>query len=120
MAAKADILVDQGTTFNTQLNLTDDSGQVLDLTGYTAYGQIRQWYTSSTSIPFTTNIPQPNNGIITLSLDANTTAGMYYGRYVYDIIIASSANVITRIVEGILTVTPEVTQLPGVTYPYAY
>jgi hypothetical protein len=120
MAAHADIILDQGTTFNTTLNLTDDNGQPIDLTGYNVLSQIRRWYTSSNSISFAATIPQPNNGIIQLSLDANATAGMYYGRYVYDVITLSSANVITRVVEGILTVTPEVTQLSGVTYPYAY
>ena len=34
MAAKANILVDQGTTFTTALNLTDDNDQAIDLTGY--------------------------------------------------------------------------------------
>ena len=120
MAAKADILVDQGTTFNTQLNLSDDNGQPINLSGYTVTAQIRRWYTPANAISFSTSIPQPNTGIIQLSLDANTTAGMYYGRYVYDVLTINSSNVITRVVEGILTVTPEVTQLPGVTYPYGY
>ena len=110
MAAKADIVVDQGTTFTTTLNLTDDNGLPIDLTGYTVKSQIKRWYTSSTSVSFTTTVPQPNNGIIILSLVANTTGSMSYGRYVYDVITVSSTNVVTRVVEGILTVTPEVTQ----------
>jgi hypothetical protein len=32
------------------------------------------------------------------------------GRYVYDIEAVSGANVITRVIEGIVTVTPEVTK----------
>jgi hypothetical protein len=120
MAAHADIIVDQGTTFNITLNLTDDNGLPINLTGYTVKSQIRRWYTSSNSISFVATIPQPNTGVIILSLDANTTAGMYYGRYVYDVLTISATNIITRVVEGILTVTPEVTQLSGVTYPYAY
>jgi len=111
MAAKANIVVDQATTFNTTLNLTDDAGNPIDLTNYQAEGQIRQWYTSSAAVNFNITIPQPNNGIIYLSLDANTTANMVYGRYVYDIITKSGSGVVTRVVEGILTVTPEVTQV---------
>lgn len=118
MAAKADILVDQGTTFNTLLNLTNDAGQPLDLTGSTVKAQIRKWYTSTTSIDFTAVIQTPNtNGIIELSLAANTTAAMSYGRYVYDVITTVTATgIVTRVVEGQLTVTPEVTQITGVTY----
>jgi len=39
---------------------------------------------------------------------------MDYGRYVYDVISITGSGTVTRIVEGILTVTPEVTT---VTYP---
>jgi len=116
MAAKANILVDQGTTFNTLLNLTDTVGDPFDLTGYSAQSQIRQWYTSSNSVSFTTAISTPTAGSITLSLSANTTAGMLYQRYVYDVVIIDSSNNITRVVEGILTVNPAATQITGVNY----
>jgi len=46
-----------------------------------------------------------------LSLDANTTANLYYGRYVYDVVTIDGTGHVTRVVEGILTVTPEVTQV---------
>jgi hypothetical protein len=110
MAAKANIILDQGTTFTTYLALTDTDGSVLDLTGYTARGQIRKWYTSNSYTTFTITITQPTDGYINLSLTANTTANMEPGRYVYDIEAVSGANVITRVIEGIVTVTPEVTK----------
>jgi hypothetical protein len=109
MAAKANIVIDQGTTFNTQLNLTNNNGQPLDLTGSKAEAQIRKWYTSSNVVSFSASIPQPNNGVILLSLDANTSANLAYGRYVYDVITVTTTGVVTRVIEGILTVTPEVT-----------
>jgi hypothetical protein len=111
MAAKANIVVDQATTFSTTLNLTDDADNPIDLTNYHAEGQIRKWYTSSNAVNFAISIPQPNNGIIYISLDANTTANMAYGRYVYDIVTITNSGAVTRVVEGILTVTPEVTQV---------
>jgi len=116
MAAHADIILDQGTTFNTLLNLTNDAGQPLDLTGFNAYGQVRKWYTSSNTISFDVSIPEPTNGIIELSLTANTTAAMWYGRYVYDVVTVDGGGSVTRVVEGILTVTPEVTHLAGTNY----
>ena len=111
MAAKANIVLDQGTTFTTFLALTDDTGAALDLTGYTARGQIRKWYTSNSYTTFTITITQPASGYINLALTANTTANMEPGRYVYDIEAVSGANVITRVIEGIVTVTPEVTKV---------
>jgi len=111
MAAKANIVVDQGTTFSTSLNLTDDAGAAIDLTGYTASGQVRKWYTSSNSVNFVITIPTPTSGIINLSLDANATGNLVYGRYVYDVIrTETSTGKVARLVEGILTVTPEVTR----------
>ena len=110
MAAKANIIIDQGSTFTTYLALTQDDGSVLDLTGYTARGQIRRWYTSNSYVQFTVSITQPNTGFINLSLDANTTANMVAGRYVYDIQATDSYGTISRVIEGIVTVTPEVTR----------
>lgn len=111
MAAKANIVVDQGTTFSTYLALTDDTGAALDLTDYNARGQIRKWYTSNSYVTFTVTIPNPNTGYIYVALDANTTANMASGRYVYDIETVDTANAITRVIEGIVTVTPEVTKV---------
>lgn len=110
MAAKANIFIDQGSTFSTYLELSDENGNVTDLTGYTAEGQIRKWYTSSTSVAFDITIPDPTNGTIFLTLDANTTANLEFGRYVYDVKTISDTDNVTRIVEGILTVNPEVTR----------
>lgn len=111
MAAKANIVIDQGTTFSTYLALTQDDGSVLDLTDYIARGQIRKWYTSNSYVTFTVTISDPTSGSINITLDANTTANMDSGRYVYDIEAVDSANSITRIVEGIVTITPEVTRV---------
>lgn len=109
MATKANITIDQGTTFSTTLNLTDENGDILDLSGYSANSQIRKWYTSSNAVTFTTSI-NVSSGTIELSLNANQTSSLTAGRYVYDVEIKDSSNTISRIVEGIVTVTPEVTR----------
>ena len=110
MAAKANIVLDQGTTFLTYLALTNTDGSILNLTGYTARGQIRKWYTSNSYTTFTISITQPTDGYINLALTANTTANMEPGRYVYDIEAIDGAGSIIRVIEGIVTVTPEVTK----------
>jgi len=107
MATKANITIDQGTTFNTQIELTDDAGNMLDLSAYTAESQIRKSYTSTTAVNFDVTL---TTGFVNLSLDANTTANMVAGRYVYDAILIDGSNNVTRVVEGIVTVTPRVSQ----------
>jgi len=67
MATKADIVIDQGTTFSTTLTLTDENGDLLNLSGYQANAQMRKWYTSTTATNFTTSI-NTTSSVITLSL----------------------------------------------------
>lgn len=109
MATKANLVIDQGSTYSVTLDLTDENGDVIDLNGYVANSQIRKWYTSSTpSASFTTSI-NAASGELTLSLTANQTSNLVAGRYVYDVEITQS-DVVSRIVEGIVTVTPQVTK----------
>ena len=107
MATKANISIDQGTTFNTEILLTDDAGNPLDLLGYTAESQIRRWYNSSNAVSFNVNL---TNGSILLSLDANTSSNLVYGRYLYDVVLTDGQGAVTRVVEGIVTVTPRVSR----------
>jgi hypothetical protein len=109
MATKSNLVIDQGTTFSTDLTLTDENGDMLLLTGYTANSQMRKWYTSANpSAVFSSSI-NVDSGIITLTLTANQTSNLVAGRYVYDVEINDGSEV-SRIVEGIVTVTPQVTR----------
>lgn len=111
MAAKANIVIDQGADFSTTVTVTDDAGAAVDLAGYTASGQIRKHYTSNTATNFTTSFGSPrSSGQITISLSRDVTSSIEAGRYVYDVEITSSANTRSRLIEGIATITPEVTR----------
>jgi hypothetical protein len=107
MATKANITIDQGTTFNTSVSLTDSYGNPLDLSGYTANSQVRKWYTSSTSVNFGVTL---DSGNIFLTMNSATTANLTPGRYVYDVLLTDTHNSVTRVVEGIVTVTPRVSK----------
>ncbi len=108
MATKANLVIDQGATYEVTLDLTDENGDILNLGGYSANSQLRKWYTSTNSTAFSTSI-NTLAGTITLSLTATQTANLTAGRYVYDVEVTSS-NVVSRIIEGIVTVTPNVTR----------
>lgn len=108
MATKSNIVIDQGATFSTDITLTDENGDALNLVGYVANSQLRKWYTSTNSVSFAAST-NTDSGVITLSLTANQTASLTAGRYVYDVEI-SDGTTISRIVEGIVTVTPNVTR----------
>ena len=109
MAIKANIVIDQGSTWQTSINVTDDNEVAINLTGYTAAAQMRKHYTSANSYTFTVDIT-PLTGIITLSMTANTTDSIPAGRYVYDCEVTDTNGAKTRLIEGIVTITPGVTR----------
>lgn len=111
MAVKVNLSIDQGSTFATTFNLTnEDTGELLDLSTYSAAGQIRKHYTSSNAVSFVCTLNN-NTGILAATLTANTTRQLSAGRYVYDIELTESiSGSVSRIVEGIVTVNPEVTR----------
>ena len=108
MAIKANIIIDQGADFSTEISVTDDNGDPVNLTGYSAAAQLRKHYTSSAFTAFTANVNV--SGTVTLSMNAATSSNVTAGRYVYDCELTSSGNVVSRLVEGIVTVTPQVTR----------
>lgn len=109
MATKTNLTIDQGSVFYSDLVLSDENGDLLNLEGYTANSQIRRWYTSSNATAtFTTSINTISSAIV-LSLTANQTSAIPSGRYVYDVEITDGLETL-RIIEGIVTVTPEVTR----------
>jgi len=111
MAAKANIVIDQGADFSTSITVTDDAGDAVNLTGYTGSGQIRKHFTSNTAINFDVFFASPRtSGVVSISLDRSTTSSIEAGRYVYDVEITNAANTRSRLVEGIATITPEVTR----------
>lgn len=111
MAAKANILIEQGTDFSSTITVQDSSGNITNLTGYTAAAQIRKHYTSNSAVNFATSFGDPrSDGELTLSLTRIQTSNMESGRYVYDVELTDSANTRSRLVEGLVTITPEVTR----------
>ena len=71
---------------------------------------MRKSFYSSTANNFTATITDNAAGEITLTMTAAETASLKPGRYVYDLLITDDAGTKSRIVEGIVSVTPGTTQ----------
>ena len=110
MAIKANLVIDQGTSFSATIDVTNVDGTVYNLTGYTVAAQMRKNYTSSAATTFSST-RNGAGGAITLSLLPAVTATIEPGRYLYDVEVTSSGGAVTRIVEGIVTVTPGMTRI---------
>lgn len=110
MAIKANIVIDQGTDFSATIDVLDAEDNVFDLTGYTPAAQMRKNYASSSAVTFTAT-DNDTLGQITIELTSNTTSQLEPGRYLYDVEITSPGGTISRVVEGIATVTPGITRI---------
>ena len=110
MAIVPNLVIDQGSTFSADIDVTDRNGSVLNLSNYTTAGQIRKTYSSSTAVAFTTSVYDAAAGTVRIQLSSTQTAGMKAGRYLYDIEIVSPDSQVTRIIEGQVEITPGVTR----------
>jgi hypothetical protein len=110
MASFVTFALDQGSDFEAQIQAKDSLGAVRNLTGYTFRGQVRRNYQASSKTDFTITVIDASVGLFTMSLTAAQTAVLKDGRYVFDIEIVAPSTKVTRILEGTITVYPEVTR----------
>ena len=108
MAQKLNLIMDQGTTFITSFTVNDDTGSPINFSGYSGLSQIRKTYTSSNA--YSMGVSLYSNGSVVLNMSATNTSLIVAGRYVYDVEVTDVSNNISRVVEGVVTVTPQVTR----------
>ena len=111
MAAYSELNIEQYASFSVTINVGDDGGDAVNLSGYSAASQIRKSYYSSSANTLTASVTGIANGEITLSMTAANTANLTPGRYLYDLVITAPDQTKTRVVEGIVNV------LAGITKP---
>ncbi len=113
---KVNLVLNQGSTFKHRFKWTDSRKKAIDITGYTARMQIRSSVSDATVLA---SLTTENGGIVlggalgTIDLYISHTATTAYTwtKAVYDIeLINSGALEVTRIVEGTVKNTLEVTR----------
>jgi|TARA_R100000231_G_scaffold59484_1_gene48858 hypothetical protein len=110
-AGKYDIVIDQGSDFAIEVQIQQNSANV-NLSTHSARAQLRPTPTSSTkTADFTCSITNASQGKIKMSLGNSVTANISNGKYYYDLeLVNSSDSSVTRLIEGVARVTPEVTR----------
>ena len=108
-AGKYNLVIDQGSDYATTLTLTRD-GSAINLTNYTARAHIRATKESSNYVSFTITFPDRAAGQVTMTLPSAISSNMAAGQYLYALEIETSAGVVTRLIEGSLTLTREITR----------
>jgi hypothetical protein len=113
MAGEYNFTIEQGATFNLLMTWRIDNVAV-NLTGYTARLQARiDVDETDTILSLTTGAGITLGGAAgTISLDqtATQTALLPKGEYVYDLELQSSGGIVTRLLQGELNISAEVTR----------
>ena len=114
-AATLDILIEQGATFVLNLVWQDSTGAAIDLSLFTADMQVRS-KVSDTNILLEASTANGYivlggpAGTIAITVPAAVTAALTATRGVYDLEITSPTGTVTRLVEGDVEVSLEVTR----------
>ena len=114
-AASYDFQIEQGTTVSVPVVWTDSTGAAINLAGYSARMQLRQSASSPNvllelSSVLGTLVITPSTGTIVISMSATVTAGFTWNRAKYDLEVTSASGVVTRLIEGQITVSAEITR----------
>ena len=111
MAAIANLSIDQGASFSSAVTVKNADGTGFNLTGYTAAAKMAKGYQSTkTRTTISATISDAASGQVTLSLTPTQTSALDAERYVYDLeITKTDSGAVTRVIEGIISVRPQVT-----------
>ena len=111
-AGSLNITVEQGSTFQYPVQIMEADGVTpVDLTGYTFGGMIRLNYNDATPLAtFTINETDLVNGSFAFELTSATTTALSFKRAMYDIEITSPTSVTSRVLEGFVRLSKEVTK----------
>lgn len=113
-ATNFDLLIEQGATFS-QVITYKDAGVAVDLQGFTARMQVRATLEAAAAlIELNTGngriVLGGSAGTITLSISATDTAALTAGRGVYDLELVSGSGVVDRLLQGVATISRNVTR----------
>lgn len=115
MAAVHNLTIDQGSPFVQPFLIKNPDNSNKDLSGFTARMQFRvsvgngYVYMDATTLNGKLLIDVPSS-TVTINLSDEDTAGLYYSNYVYDIEIVDALGEPTRITQGNVFISSEVTR----------
>lgn len=111
MAQISNLYIDQGAHYKATITAYSRSGVPLDLTDYVIKSQMRKSYGTSKAYTFDAYVLNGPAGRIRLILTSDQTELIPAGRYLYDVEVTSPGGTRKRVVEGVATVTPQITQI---------
>lgn len=111
MSTVSNLFVDQGSYFSRFVTAVTPAGTPYDLTGYTVASQMRKYSGSTTAYNISCTVVDPQAGKIKIKLDAASSEAIPAGRYLYDVEITDSTGEKLRVLEGVVTILPQMTRV---------
>lgn len=117
-SGKHNFIFEQGVDVERVVTWDGPDGSPIDITDYTAAMQVRRQTNSDDTL---LSLVSPTNltigdalGTITINVTSTVMSALPVGRWVYDLELTSPGEgdeaITTRLLEGVFTVTPEVTR----------
>jgi LEA14-like dessication related protein len=114
MAVSYNTVIDQGATWYLTVTYENPNGTPINITGYTAALQLRSLPSDAVAVlSLTTGAGitiTGATGTVAITATATQTRAIDEGTYYYDLEITSTLGVVTRLVQGQVVVSPEVTR----------
>jgi hypothetical protein len=113
-AAKQNLVIDQGADWFITFTYKDAAGLPINLTGFSSKMQLRTNHSDSVAVLSLSSgegmTIDSLLGKISVHATATQTGAIAFGDYFYDLEITSSGGVVTRLIEGRISVSPQVTR----------
>lgn len=106
------LVIEQGATFDQTFIWQDEDGNAIDLTGYTAKMQVREFLDSTAvllELSTGSGITLDAAGHIALQATASQTASLNFKTALYDLLLING-DAITRLVQGRIALSKRITQ----------
>lgn len=109
-----DISAEQGSTYTATIVYTNDAGNAVNLTGYTARMHVRRFagseyphivLTSTSGLSITAN-----TGTIGMTIAPSALSAIPAGKYAYDLEIQSAEGLVEKLLKGDFELSAEVTR----------
>ena len=103
-AANVDLYIDKGDTYYKLINIVDNNGDIIDITGYTITVLMSRYSNTTQTFALTADAIDTTNGKVVISMTATETDKLIYDRYVYSIKLSNVLETVT-IMRGAVLVT---------------
>tara|TARA_B100000945_G_scaffold312520_1_gene307173 strand:- start:168 stop:503 length:336 start_codon:yes stop_codon:yes gene_type:complete len=107
-AIPVNIVVDRHANFDVTFFITNKDGTALNMTGYTGEANFKTSHASANAVAVPLVFVNRTSGEIGISMNSTETGALDRRRYVYDILLTAPTGYKTRVIEGLVEVTPGV------------